>query len=137
MPPFSIWMIRGALGSLIVSSLLGALLMLHKAMPFHDAVWALLPFHYELAIWGFLIPFVMGAAYWIFPRQLKGEPRGHPASATITAVSYTAGLMIHLAEMGFATWTGNFPSGRILIMISIMLFIGMMWGRAVSYRDRR
>jgi hypothetical protein len=137
MPPFSIWMIRGALGSLIVSSLLGALLMLHKAIPFHGAAWAMLPFHYELAVWGFLIPFVMGTAYWIFPRQLKGEPRGHPASATITAVSYTAGLIIHLAEMGFTDRAGNFPVGRILIMISIILFIGMMWGRTVSYRDRR
>lgn len=134
MPVLSVWMIRGALVSLVISALFGSLLMIHKSVPLHSGVWAFLPFHYELAIWGFLIPFVMGTAYWIFPRQLTGEPRGSTTAASAMATVYGAGLIIHLAEI---VRPGKIPAGRIFLMISILLFILLMWCRVTTYRSRR
>jgi len=52
------------------------------------------PIHYELTIWGWLVQFVMGTAYWIFPRFLKGESRGSALPAWIMVCLYNIGLIL-------------------------------------------
>lgn len=136
MPAQSIWMIRLSLLCLSVSVLIGGLLFIHKVIHIHPIIWAFLPLHYELAIWGWLVQFVMGTAYWMFPRFLKGERRGPDLPAWIMVCLYNTGLILLAASVFIPI---NFPaamSGRVLIGAGVMIFAGLTWRRVVSYRNR-
>ena len=138
MPVQSVWMIRLSLTSLLVSVVMGGLILTHKAAPLHPALWGLLPLHYELAIWGWLVQFVMGTAYWMFPRYLKAPGRGSSRMAGLMVALYNAGLVLLLLSslMGSV----KIPlalTGRGLLASAVVLFGGLMWRRVVSYRERR
>src|SRR5690625_6479306 len=79
MPEQSVWMIRLSMIYLLIAITIGGVLLIHKATPLHPGVWALLPVHFELAIWGWLVQFVMGTAFWMFPRHLICVDRGADA----------------------------------------------------------
>ncbi len=134
MPVQSIWMIRLSLGYLLCIAFLGSLLLIHKTVEIHPALWSLLPVHYEMAIWGWLLQFVMGTAYWMFPRYLKGPKRGSPRLAWMVVVSLNFGLWLLLVSyfIQFSRYTKL--AGRSLIIISVLLFVSLMWRRVVSYR---
>ena len=94
MPSQSVWMIRLSLFYLTITIVIGGLLLIHKSAPIHPSVWALLPIHYEMAVWGWMIQFVMGTAYWMFPRFLKGDPRGNSHTATLMVLLFNTGLLL-------------------------------------------
>lgn len=134
MPAQSVWMIRMSLSYLLIAVLIGALLLVHKAVPIHNAIWGLLPVHYEMAIWGWLAQFVMGAAYWMFPRYLKDKGRGSPAAAWGVVASMNGGLWLLILSLFI---TGPLAiAGRGLLLIGAGLFAILVWKRAVSYRGR-
>lgn len=136
MPAQSIWMIRISLLCLLISVFIGGLLFVHKAIHIHPMIWAFLPLHYELAIWGWLVQFVMGTAYWMFPRFLKGERRGPALPAWIMVCLYNTGLILLATS---ALISASYPvalSGRALIGAGVMIFAGLTWRRVVSYRNR-
>lgn len=138
MPVQSIWMIRLSLLSLLVAVILGGLILIHKAFPLHPAVWGALPLHYELAIWGWLVQFVMGTAYWMFPRHLTGPGRGSSISATAMVVIYNLGLIQLLMStfIGFENYQLAL-AGRGCLALAVLLFGSLMWPRVVSYRNRK
>ncbi|WP_340102491.1 hypothetical protein [Rhodohalobacter sp. 8-1] len=135
MPSQTVWMIRLSLSYLLIAILIGALLLVHKAIPIHNAIWGLLPIHYEMAIWGWLVQFVMGTAYWMFPRHLKDKGRGSPALAWCVVAAMNLGLWVLLGSH----LTGDYmaAAGRGLLLIGVLLFAGLMWNRVVSYRNRK
>lgn len=136
MPRLSIWMIRLSLIYLLVSVLIGGLILSHKAIGIHPMIWSLLPFHYELAIWGWLVQFVMGTAYWMFPRHLTGRRRGSEGLAWVLIVMFNLGLLILLIASATA-YDHILPlTGRGCIIIAVILFGTLMWNRIVSYRSR-
>lgn len=136
MPKASIWMIRLSLIYLLVSVLIGGLILSHKAIDIHPMLWSLLPLHYELAIWGWLVQFVMGTAYWMFPKKLTGERRGPVLPAWIMVGLFNIGLIL-LATSTLISGTFVAPLiGRALIGISTILFAGLIWQRVVNYRNR-
>lgn len=136
MPLQSIWMIRLSLVYLAIATIIGGLLLIHKAAPIHPAMWALLPVHFELAIWGWMVQFVMGTAYWMFPRFLKGEPRGNSRIATLMAILFNGGLFLLLLSI-FDVYSAILaPAGRGLFLISVLLFAVLIWKRIVSYRKK-
>jgi hypothetical protein len=130
-------MIRLSLVSLLLSALMGGLILTHKAVPVHPALWGLLPLHYELAIWGWLVQFVMGTAYWMFPRHLKGPGRGSARMAGLMVALYNTGLvLLLLSSLMGSVKTPLALGGRGLLASAVMLFGGLMWHRVVSYRER-
>lgn len=134
MPAQTLWMLRVSLIYFLLAALTGSLLLIHKAVPLHPAAWSLLPLHYEMAIWGWIVQFVMGTAYWMFPRFLKGEIRGPEKPAWWMVILFNAGLLLLLVS--FLT-TGSIvlaPAGRFLIMAAILLFGYLMWGRIASFK---
>lgn len=135
MPEQSVWMIRLSMIYLLIAITIGGVLLIHKATPLHPGVWALLPVHFELAIWGWLVQFVMGTAYWMFPRHLTGEARGADARGWIVFLLFNAGVLLLVGGHLLAT----LPILRVLargsLLISILLFITLMWNRIVTYRD--
>lgn len=135
MPVQSIWMIRISLLSLLISMLIGGLLLVHKVVPVHPILWALLPVHYELAIWGWLVQFVMGTAYWIFPRHLAEPGRGSEFNAWCMVVIYNLGLLSLIINSATHYHQNLQIVGRGLLIIAVIVFGKLMWKRVVSYRD--
>lgn len=134
MPIHSVWMIRLSLCYLLVAVLTGAVLLVHKAIPIHNALWGFLPFHYEMAIWGWMVQFVMGTAYWMFPRYLEDKGRGSSGLAWSVAVLLNLGLWLLLISYITSDQLAIF--GRGLLLIGTLLFAALMWNRVVSYRNR-
>ena len=135
MPVQSVWMMRISMVWLLLTVITGGLLLVHKGIEIHPAMWALLPLHFEMAMWGWIVQLAMGTAYWIFPRHLEGKIRGAEMPATCMVVLFNAGLMVVLMSS-----LHKFPiilpvSGRIMIAISILIFMMLMWGRVKSYRQ--
>lgn len=135
MPAQSIWMIRISLVYLLIISLIGSLLLIHKVIDIHPMMWAFLPVHYEMAIWGWLVQFVMGTAYWIFPRYLQPKPRGSVRTAWLVVVLLNTGVLFLIVENLLQISRLFKMSGRVLIIASILCFASIMWERVVSYRD--
>lgn len=76
MPRFSVWTIRAALLYLVLGLTIGALMLWHKGVPLHPALWRLLPAHIEFLLFGWTVQLALGIAYWILPR-FQAE-RGNP-----------------------------------------------------------
>ena len=134
MPAQTIWMIRLSLIYFLLSAIIGGLLLIHKTVSLHPALWSLLPLHYEMAIWGWMVQFVMGTAYWMFPRFLKGDIRGPAMLAWWMFILFNAGLLLLLISI---FTTGEFfmaPAGRFLMMTSIILFGFLIWNRVASFK---
>ena len=136
MPAQSRWMIRCSLLYLLVGFSIGAIMLISKAYPAYSQVWMLLSVHIEMLIFGFIIQFTMGTAYWILPRYLKTGDRGNRFSAWGMVILFNFGVL-----MNIFTYLHIFPSwgtiaGRTLVIISVILFVALHWNRAVSYRSR-
>ena len=107
-----------------------------KVITIHPAIWSLLPVHFELAIWGWIVQFVLGTAYWMFPKKLEGERRGNPLFATVMVVLFNAGLILLIVSNFTETITLQLSlSGRSLITVSILIFAFLIWSRVVTYRN--
>jgi hypothetical protein len=135
MPAQSVWMIRLSLIWLMIAVLTGGVLLIHKAVDLHPAAWALLPLHFESAIWGWVVQLAAGTAYWIFPRHLKGKARGPDLAAWIMLLFFNTGLIMFIASAitEYSAWLSL--SGRSLITASILIFAALSWQRVVSYRN--
>lgn len=136
MPNQSVIMLRLSLLWLFLTTLIGAILLINKVIYLHPAIWALLPLHFEIAIWGWVVQFIMGTAYWIFPRKLKGEPRGSNAVANWMVTLYNLGLILLISGYLFPSFEYLQFFGRSFSLISIFLFLSIIWDRAVSYVKR-
>lgn len=97
-------------------------------------IWSLLPIHFEFAIWGWLVQFVMGTAYWMFPKKLEGERRGPMLPAWIMVCVFNIGL-ISLVIVSLVFDFSVAIVGRSLIAVSIIFFVGLIWQRVVTYRN--
>lgn len=131
MPSQTIWMIRLSLIYLLIAVLIGGLLITHKAIGLHPMLWSLLPVHFELAIWGWLVQFVMGTAYWMFPRHVQGKARGNDILAWLLVLLFNFGLLLLILPQKYLY---DYPISRLLIAISILLFFGLIWPRIKTYR---
>ncbi len=134
MPAQTIWMIRLSLIYFLLSALIGGLLLIHKTMSLHPALWLLLPLHYEMAIWGWMVQFVMGTAYWMLPRFLKGKIRGPAKPAWWMFILFNAGLLLLLISFLAPGANALAPAGRFLMMTAILLFCYLMWNRIASFK---
>ncbi len=130
----SIWMIRLSLLYLLISASIGGLILSNIAISIHPMIWGLLPFHYELAVWGWFVQFVMGTSYWMFPKKMEGERRGAVIPAWIMIILFNFGLLI-LSTSTFnkiVVWSAFV--GRSLMAIAVLIFIALIWQRVVTYK---
>jgi len=127
MPPLSVWLIRGAVCSLLVGSGLGAWLL--AGAPLTGATHpAVREAHYTLMLFGWLLPFVLGTAYWMLPRHPGGEPRGSLGITRLATAAYVAGVAIRLGgTMGAGErWVS---AGTALLLSGTAGFITLFWTR--------
>jgi len=116
MPLPSRWFIRTGLVSLGLGFTVGALLLFHKGWPLHPALWRLLPVHIELVLLGWTLNLALGVAYWIFPRYLRGAPRGAAWPIWLAYLLLNAGVVVASA----GSWLGE--SGWIMTLARLAQF---------------
>ncbi|MCG6147635.1 cbb3-type cytochrome c oxidase subunit I [Leptospira levettii] len=134
-PIQSVWLLRSSLVYFLFGTLLGALLMTQKIFLWDHSLWFFLPIHYSIMVWGFFIQFIMGTAYWMFPKHLSDLPRGSHFQAWFLFYSYNVGLvsfiLIQLNQL-----PNDFERfAKILICLAIVMFIRLMWVRSISYNS--
>jgi hypothetical protein len=128
-------MIRFSLLYLLTGFTIGSAMLAGKAYPAFAAVWMLLPVHIEMLIFGFIIQFTMGTAYWILPRYLKGPSRGNTVWSNVMVGALNVGILINvLTSLNVVVQWGTLL-GRFLEVFAVILFIKLHWNRAVSYRS--
>jgi len=137
MPAVSRWMIRCSFVYLLVGFGMGAIMLLNKAYPVLPFVWFLLPLHIETMIFGWIIQFTLGTAYWILPRFLTKPKRGPQWMGYVMIGFLNTGIICILLENLIET---NFPAslwGRGFELTAVLLFIALHWHRIVTYRHRK
>lgn len=125
-------MIRLSLIYLFIGLSIGVLLLINKAWLIHPALWFLLPAHIELMIFGWIIQFTLGVAYWILPRVLETKGRGNVKVAWLMLISLNAGMLLVISA-GILPGLKLALTGRILETVSVVLFIVLHWKRVVTY----
>lgn len=126
-------MIRSSLIYLMIGLSIGFLLLINKAWLIHPALWFLLPAHIELMIFGWIIQFTLGVAYWILPRVLETKGRGNVKLAWLMLIFLNAGILLVISS-GFYPGFKLALAGRISETLSVILFIGLHWNRVVTYK---
>jgi len=134
MPLISRWMIRCSFIYLFLGVGTGAFMLIQKAYPIHPSVWQLLPIHIEMLIFGWIIQFTLGTAYWMLPRFLEGPQRGPRWAAFMMAIILNIGILLTLADDIILTELPVQRSGRALELLAVLIFVSLHWNRIVTYR---
>lgn len=127
MPRLAVWSIRAALLYLVAGFTLGMLLLIHKGVPLHPALWRLLPAHIEFLLFGWTLQLALGVAFWILPR-FRTE-RGTVRLAWLALGLLNLGVWLSTAGFWFGNARGLALSGRALEAIAVALFALHAWPR--------
>ena len=92
MPRLSVLMIRTALAYLATGFLVGALLLIQRAVPLGNWLHRLLPLHIEYLLLGCMVQLALGVAFWILPRFRSGAERGQEAPAWVAFALLNLGI---------------------------------------------
>lgn len=127
-------MIKLSFVYLLMGAALGMLMLLSKAFVLHPVIWALFSIHIEVMIFGWIIQFTLGMAYWILPRYLEGEARGNTTLANLMILSMNAGIWLMIGvELSFLPETIRIAA-RSLELLAVILFIRLHWNRIATYK---
>ncbi|HET6528573.1 MAG TPA: hypothetical protein VFG39_07450, partial [Balneolaceae bacterium] len=132
MPVQSRWMVRLSFIYLLTGVTLGAVMLVNKTFPLHPVIWLLLPVHIQLLIWGWIIQFTLGTAYWILPRLLEGPARGNPFLSWGIVLALNTGIPLNLVSIMLEVRLGE-TIGMLLQVIAVGLFVSLHWKRVTSY----
>lgn len=132
MPRLSQWTIRAAFVYLLLGLTVGALLLAHKGVPIHPALWSWLPVHIEFLLMGWVVQFTMGMAFWIFPRYWKKPRRPNEIYAKIAFMLLNVGIWLVVAGTTFRAGQWVLFAGRVVEVSAIVLFALHAWKRIVS-----
>lgn len=132
MPKQSRWLLRISLFYLLIGAAIGTAMLIQKAFPYSGAVWSLRPVHVQLLIWGFIIQFTLGTAYYILPRYVTGSSRGNPYLSWGVVVGLNLGILLNIAAAFFPVELVEIV-GLCFQIIAVGSFVWLHWGRATSY----
>ena len=134
MPPVSRWMIRISLVSLLAGAAVGALLLaqLPAALAHEGTLRAI---HLDLMLFGWLMQFVLGVAYWMLPRYPTLPERGSPAAAWSALALFDAGLLTAIVGWTLSL-TGLASLGRAALVGGTLVFLGVLVPRVKGMEVR-
>ena len=133
MPRLSQWYIRAALIYLLLGFTIGALLLAHKGVPIHPALWGWLPVHVELLLTGWILQLVLGVAFWITPRLRS--TRGNVKAAYLAFFLLNLGIWLVIgASIGrIGGWLSFI--GRLCQFMGVISFVLAQWPRIIPHPD--
>jgi hypothetical protein len=131
MPRLSQWMIRTALIYLLLGVTVGALLLAHKGLPIHPALWAWLPAHIEFLLMGWIVQLTMGVAFWILPRYWQKPHRPRETYAQVAYLLLNLGIWLVVAGTTFRAGTWALTAGRFVQLAAVAGFAAHNWRRIV------
>jgi cbb3-type cytochrome oxidase subunit 1 len=131
-PRLSQWMIRAAFIYLLLGFTLGALLLTHKGLSLHPALWAWLPAHIEFLLMGWIVQLTMGVAFWILPRYWQKPRRPKESYAQVAFIILNLGIWLVVAGTTFRAGEWVMLAGRVVETGAIVLFALHAWKRIVS-----
>lgn len=134
MPTLSVWMIRTSLIYLLLAVSAGGLLLSNKGILIDISVWNLLQVHIEIALFGWLLQFILGTAYWMLPRFLEGPKRGNKKLGWSMMLLLNAGIWFYIFSYLKVLPEGGALTGRILEFAAVAIFIMLHWNRIVAYQ---
>lgn len=130
MPLISRLMIKLSLIYLFLGVTIGALMLINKAWLISPLLWFVIPIHIEFLIFGWIIQFTLGVAYWILPRFLETKGRGNKYAAWGMFIFLNIGtLLVAFSNYGISDGL----TGRVFQILSVVLFISLHWNRVVTY----
>ena len=132
MPLISRLMIKLSLIYLALGVTIGALMLINKAWLISPILWFVIPIHIEFLIFGWIIQFTLGVAYWILPRFLESKGRGNKILAWFMVLFLNAGILL-VAFSGYGLGRSFALTGRIFETLAVVLFISLHWKRVVTY----
>ena len=131
MPNLSIIFIRTGLIYFIFGFILGAFLLFNKAYPFNLILWQLLPLHYLILFFGWILQLVFGVAFWIMPRF--GKSYGKTWLAWSCYLFLNTGLVTLISSYFLIFLNEEIKSlyilATILIYLGISCFVFFIWPR--------
>lgn len=132
MPRLSQWIIRAAFVYLLLGFTVGALLLTHKGLPLHPALWGWLPAHIEFLLVGWILQLVIGVAFWILPRFWVEPRRPNEGYARVSFVLLNVGIWLVIAGSTFGLGSWTVFAGRVAELGAVAFFAAHSWGRVVS-----
>jgi hypothetical protein len=91
-PRLSVLMIRTSLAYLGTGFLVGALLLIQRAVPLGNWLHRLVPLHIEYLLLGCIVQLALGVSFWILPRFRSGAERGRQAPAWVAFALLNLGI---------------------------------------------
>lgn len=147
MPVTSRVYIRASLLYLGLGAVLGGLFLVNRWLPFGAWVYALKASHVQFVISGWLIQFILGVAWWLFPplqlgqrpdgtRLRRGQAqRGSEPLFWATFALLNTGILLRSLGVPFRVWTGlawleivSALSGLFLLAAAVT-FVLNVWAR--------
>ncbi len=132
MPRLSRWFIRTALIYLLLGVTFGALLLAHKGVPLHPALWSWLPAHIEFLLMGWVVQLSFGVAFWILPRYWKLPRRPKEGLVQIAFVLLNLGIWLVVLATTLGVGLRMLFIGRLLEVSAVGFFAVHIWQRIVS-----
>ncbi|MBE2198872.1 MAG: hypothetical protein IAE79_09695 [Anaerolinea sp.] len=122
MPRLSQWFIRAAFIYLLLGFTIGALLLTHKGLPLHPALWSWLPTHIEFLLFGWVVQVTMGMAFWILPRYWQKPRRPKEGYTQIAFILLNLGIWLVVAGTTFRAGQWFLLAGRATEVSAVVLF---------------
>ncbi len=135
MPTITRWMIKASLIYFGAGLTMGAYLLLNKAVVLDPGAWSYLGYHIEIMIFGWILQFVMGVAYWIMPRFVEGPPRGPIWHSWLMVGFLNGGIWLNLLNLSFWPVAGLELAGRLLEVASVGMFVFIHWDRIYGLQE--
>lgn len=127
MPTLSVWAVRASLFHLVLGFTFGGLMLFNKGVPLHPMIWALLPAHIEVLLFGWVAQLAMAVGFWILPRfsgKRGNVPLAWGAILLLNAGTITAGFGPFVTS-----GDGLFLIGRALLVAGVGAFALHAWPR--------
>lgn len=132
MPIVSRILLKASFIYLAVGLLIGVLMLINKAIFISPVFWFLIPAHIEIMIFGWIIQFTLGVAYWILPRYLEDKGRGSKRLAYLIPIFLNIGILIKISS-AVTAWNGMKLTGRSFELLAVLTFVSLHWKRVVTY----
>lgn len=133
MPRLTVWMVRAALLQLGTGITLGLLLLWNKGVVIDPLIWLLLGTHIEVLIFGWLVQFALGVAFWILPRYTQ-EPRyGSLRRGWIGFALLNLGVGLVIISAWVKGMEPLQPIGRFAEFAAAFTLVSVLWPRVKPF----